>query len=139
MSRDAAVTLDWGDGEHHFRLAWGELINVQEACDAGPYVVLERLRNNTWLLNDIREVIRFGLIGGGAKPPEALRLVRTFVEKRPPLENLLTATAILTVGLMGAPEEDVGESSAADQASEPGTTSPTASSGSRPSTEQAVH
>lgn len=138
MARDGAVTLDWGDGEYHFRLAWGELASLQEACDAGPYVILERLQNNTWRLNDIREVIRFGLIGGGTKPPEALRLVRAYVEARPPLENRITATAILTVGLMGAPEEDVGESSAADQANH-SPASPTGSSDSRPSTEAAVH
>jgi len=36
MSRDASLTLDFGDGEHRFRLGYRELIELQEKCDAGP-------------------------------------------------------------------------------------------------------
>jgi len=115
MSRDASIEVDWGDGEHRFRLAWGELVKVQEACDAGPYVILNRLGDGSWLLNDIREVIRYGLIGGGAEPSAALKLVREYVEGRPPLENILLARAILSAALMGAPDEKVGEPGAANQ------------------------
>lgn len=106
MSRDASITLTWADGDYTFRLAWGELAKLQEATDAGPYVVLDRLQNNTWRIEDISSVIRLGLIGGGLEPAKALKLTRGYVESRPPIENLLTAIAILHVGLMGAPDED---------------------------------
>ncbi|MEI4482234.1 MULTISPECIES: gene transfer agent family protein [unclassified Phyllobacterium] len=109
MSRDASIELNFGDGTYTFRLGWGELAKVQEACDAGPYVVLQRLYDNSWRLNDIREVIRWGLIGGETKPGEALKLVRDYVEERPPLESVLFAQAILSAALQGAPEEDVGK------------------------------
>ncbi|KAB2781265.1 gene transfer agent family protein [Brucella anthropi] len=113
MSRDASITLDFADGTYKFRLAWGQLAELQENCDAGPYVILERLQNRSWRLNDIRENIRLGLIGGGMDPMSALKLVKRYVEDRPLLENVKLAQAVLTVALIGAPEEEVGEPKAA--------------------------
>ena len=107
--RDASITLPWADGDYHFRLAWGELEALQEACDAGCYVILNRLHDGTWRLKDISATIRLGLIGGGLTPAEALRLTRTYVEARPPLENLIFAQGILGAGVMGAPDEELGK------------------------------
>ena len=116
MSRDASIELEWVESQPtRFRLAWGELAKIQEACDAGPYVVFQRLANGTWRLNDIKEVIRWGLIGGGLEPAKAAKLVRDYVEERPPTENILYAQAILSAGLMGAPEEELGKTQAADE------------------------
>lgn len=109
MSRDASIELAFADGDYTFRLPWGKLAELQEKCNAGPYVVLRRLYDNTWRIEDISQVIRLGLIGGGTKPADALALVRRYVEERPPLENVMLAQAILSAGLMGAPEEKVGE------------------------------
>lgn len=127
MSRDASIELDFGDGTHKFRLAWGELCKVQEACDAGPYVVLERLTMGTWRMEDIREVIRYGLIGGGMVPGDALKLVREYVEERPPVENVIFARVILSTGLLGAKDETPGESAVANPAETASTISPTES------------
>lgn len=125
--RDAQITLPWADGDYTFRLGWGELELLQEACNAGPYVILNRLMTEQWLIGDVSHTIRLGLMGGGLKPSEALKKVRDYVEKRPPLENLLLAQAIISAGLTGAPEEgEVGESEAASQDSS-STTSPTES------------
>jgi hypothetical protein len=107
MARDASIELDWADGTFVFRLAWGELEKLQEACDAGPYVILGRLDDGTWRIGDISNTIRLGLIGGGMKPVDALHKVREYVEKRPPVENLMFAQAILSAGLVGAPEEQL--------------------------------
>ncbi|WGG61864.1 gene transfer agent family protein [Brucella intermedia] len=135
MSRNATVELDFGPGLQRFRLAWGQLSSLQEACDAGPYVILERIMNGTWKMNDIRETIRYGLIGGGMTPSEALKLVREYVEDRPPVESLMVAQAVLSAGLVGAPEEAVGEQDAANQTNQ-STVSPTEKSDLPPSTEQ---
>lgn len=111
MSRDAKIELDWADGLKVFRLGWGEIIQLQEACDAGPYVVLQRLITGGWKVQDISSVIRLGLVGGGLEPAKALKLVRDYVESRPPMENTMLASAILNAGLMGAPDELPGEES----------------------------
>ncbi|MCF6112001.1 gene transfer agent family protein [Mesorhizobium muleiense] len=114
-------------------MAWGELEKLQEACDAGPYVVLDRLVSGRWRMADISNVIRLGLIGGGMEPVKALKLVRSYVETRPPLESLVLAQVVLGAGVAGAPEEEVGKKSEAPDQDDP-TNSPTASSGSEPST-----
>lgn len=118
MSRDARVELDWADGTYQFRLAWGQLAELQEKTDAGPYVVLRRLMESTWFLTDISQVIRLGLIGGGMEPSKALQMVRTYVEDRPPVENLPTAQAVMMAACMGAPDDKVGEPPAPDPESQ---------------------
>lgn len=105
MSRDARITLDFADGTYEFRLGWGELMQLQEATDAGPYVVLQRLVGGAWRVGEISHVVRLGLIGGGAKPADALKLTRAYVENRPPMENLMLAQAVLSAALLGAPDE----------------------------------
>lgn len=113
--RDGRIEFDWADGTYSFRLAWGQLAELQEKCDAGPYVVLQRLHSGAWRIEDITNIIRLGLIGGGSQPAAALKLVRAYVEDRPPMENLIPAQVILSASLMGAPEEKVGEVDAASQ------------------------
>lgn len=134
MARDARIELDWAGGLHSFRLGWGELMRLQEACDAGPFEILHRLQSGLWRVQDIAAVIRFGLIGGGMDAAKAASLVRDFVQGLPPLESLMTARAVLSAGCVGAPDEPLGNGVAADQGSV-STISRTESSGSPPSTE----
>jgi hypothetical protein len=129
MSRDAKVELDWADGTFTFRLGWGELAELQERCDAGPLIIHSRLATGAWRVEDISSVIRLGLIGGGMKPDDALKRVRSYVEARPPLENVPLAMAVLGVALQGAPDEPPGEAPG-EATGEGSTTSPPESSGS---------
>lgn len=109
MSRDASVTLDWADGSHTFRLGWGELIKLQEECDAGPGYILQRLLTMECRVQDISSTIRLGLIGGGLEPTKALKMVRDYVESRPPMENRLLAAGILGVAWNGPGDEAPGK------------------------------
>lgn len=124
MSRDGSVTLPFVDGPKIFRLGWGELIKLQEACDAGPYVIYRRLMMGAWKLEDISNTIRLGLIGGGMTPEQALNFVRDYVEARPPLESIPLAQGILGIALQGAPDEKPGEQGG-EEAETSSTTSPT--------------
>lgn len=145
MARDAAITLDFGDGTYRFRLGYGELMELQEALDAGPWYLLAQFSGlATMMLNPVaikglsvkalREVIRIGLIGGGMKPGEALRLVRLYVEARPPDECVNTAYQVLLAALSGAPDADEAKKKAGDNPSGL-MTSPAESSGSPASLE----
>lgn len=109
MSRDAKIDLDWADGHYDFRLAWKQLIELQEKCEAGPFVIEERLATRRWLVQDISQVLRLGLIGGGLEPAKAFKLVQDYVESRPPLENVMFARAVLLAAIQGAPDEKPGE------------------------------
>lgn len=109
MSRSGKITLSWGDGEYIFRLRIGELIELQEKCDAGPAFILERLATNRWMVNDIRETLRLGLIGGGLKPAQALTLIKRYVDERPLQENIGHAYAIIGAAIVGAEDEPLGK------------------------------
>lgn len=136
MSRDASITLTWGDGDFKFRLGWAELEELQEKTDAGPYVVLQRLHNGTWKVQDISNVIRMGLIGGGMPPDQAIKKIRFYVEQRPPMESIHHAIAVLSAALLGAPDEPLGEPEAPKRKrGRRSTTSPMENSGLAPSTE----
>lgn len=131
MSRNGDITLDFADDTYTFRLAWKQLIELQEKRDAGPIEIMSRLQSGMWLVQDISEVIRIGLIGGGMEPKKALKLVREYVEDRPPLENLATATIVMVFGLKGADEDKPQEPTEENQTGPPGngsTTFPTADS-----------
>lgn len=110
-NRNGRVELDFADGTYGFRLAIGELEELQEKTECGPYTLLRRLLSNDWKVGDVRETIRLGLIGDGVKPTEALALIRRYVDQRSDwLNNAMLAQAIVSAALIGAPEEAPGKS-----------------------------
>lgn len=137
MSRQADITIEWGEGETYFRIGIGELEKLQEARDAGPFVLLDRVMHGRWYVQDIREILRWGLIGGGKSPVEAAKLLKLYFEGFVPAgENLIAAQRVLGAALVGSEEEDVGKKLGA--ASQPvGNLSPTGNSDLPPSTETA--
>ena len=125
MSRDASIDLVWGDGQHRFRLAIGELRELEEKRKAGPVQLAERLTglydmfgNRTatpsWRVDDIRETIRLGLIGGGMAPHEAVALVDGYMDRWPLLRSAGVAAQILDAALSGHPDEPVGKGQAVE-------------------------
>lgn len=122
MSRDASINLDFGDGEHCFRLPIGQLRELQEKAAASPFAVLARMVAWMPMVDDAREVLRLGLVGGGLTPPEALTLVRRYADERPLAESVPTATLVLQAALMGVADEPPGkpsgETAAAPQTTE---------------------
>ena len=115
MSRTGSIDIDFAGETFPFRLAWKQLVELQEKCDAGPFFIYERLRNGHWRVQDLRETVRLGLIGAGMEPGEALKLVRAYVEDRPLAETVLTASAILGAAILGVEDERPGEIGAANQ------------------------
>lgn len=108
MSRLAQITLTWADDDYTFRLPIKQLMELQELCDAGPSYTMARLQQGTWTVQDVRETIRLGLIGGGMEADKALRLVRNYVDDEPLLPNAMTAEAIIAAAIVGVEEEDGG-------------------------------
>lgn len=91
------VVIDWADGTHTFRLTILTGAELEEKCDAPIAVIAKRLMLGDWKIADVRETIRLGLIGAGAKPHDALRLIRTYVDdvgRYPLAESALIARTI---------------------------------------------
>jgi hypothetical protein len=122
MSADGSVTITWADGEHRFRLAIGQTRELAETVNKprlemgwpviGPMTLWKlTLSSDAWP-NDVREILRLGLIGGGAKPFEALSMVKRYVDERPWLECMLVAEAVMRAALAGVPDDPVGKPAA---------------------------
>jgi Phage tail tube protein, GTA-gp10 len=104
---DGRITFTWGDGDYQFRLAIGQLRELQEKCKAGPFLILKRILTGEWMLDDLRETIRLGLIGGGLTPIDALVLVKRYVDERPLGESIIPAQLILSRAIYGDENEPV--------------------------------
>ena len=143
MSADGSITMEWGDGEHRFRLAIGQLRELQEfvnkprvamgAPQIGPMGLWRALADNDAWPHEAREVLRLGLIGGGMTPLDALAMVKRYVDERPYFEAMRPAFMVLAAATAGVPDDTVGK-----QPVETTQTQTTASS-SPPSTASAVH
>lgn len=126
MSADGSIILPFGDGDYTFRLTIGGLRDLQQAVNVrrvqagvpavGPAQLLQQLGSNAWWVDDARETIRLGLIGGGLPPPRALMLVKRYVEERPARESVPVAQRILLAALIGVPEDPVGGKGRAERA-----------------------
>ena len=135
-AEDGSITRPFGDGEHTFRLAIGQWRELQETVNRrrleigqpviGPGVLVQILLTlNAWP-DDIRDVIRLGLIGGGMKPDRALVLVKRHVENLPFFANSVLAGEIAQTAMFGPRDDPAGkeptpkpETAATDEFSSP--------------------
>jgi hypothetical protein len=159
MSRGGELIRAWGDDDRRFRLGIGDWRKVQETCNAGPAEIAARLSAwaamqkrlpnasfldllaagglGNWRVDDIREPIYRGLIGGGMNPTEAGRLVRDLHDERPLMENIDLALEIVLASLVGPQDEPVGEQPGEPQTTTSAAASPKESSGSLTTTARA--
>ncbi len=127
MGGDARFSFPWADGVHVFRLGIGEIRELQDVTGVGPHALLKRIMAGEWRVDDLRETIRLGLIGGGMEPAKALPLVIRYVENRPLLESVRPALAVLSAVLSGFAETPVGKPKAKRKKTAAGSASPTSS------------
>lgn len=97
MNHRGEITTAWGDGEYTFRLTVAGAIELEEKCDAPFAVIFGRLNQGAFKINDVRETIRLGLIGGGLPAVDAKKLVDRYCE---PLSENLNAARLVLAGLM---------------------------------------
>lgn len=131
MSANGTIALDWANGSNTFCVGKiDQLLDLEEKCGAGVFEIAERLESVALAsaegrlggkarINDVRETIRLGLIGGGMSAIDAMRLVRKHVDNRPALESVLLAYSILAAVLRGVPGDEPGKAQA-DRAAEQG-------------------
>lgn len=106
--RLTAVELAWADNtDPGYTFDLGHLKQVralQEKTGLGPPVILARLHGDQWKIDDYRETILQGLVGGGMEPIKAAALVKQYVDDRPAAESLLVAQGILMAYIVGLPQ-----------------------------------
>lgn len=105
-TRDGSIDLIWPDEERTFRLRLGELRELQEKCgNRGPMTIINALTMGTWLVDDIVQPIRLGLIGAGMTQADAAKLVQTHLGDGRLKEGIFVAQAILMRAITGPPDE----------------------------------
>lgn len=133
MSRSAEIEIAFGGEDRPFRLNIGRLRALQEKVDAGPMELVNRLSAGAWRVDDLRETILQGLIGGGMTSADATRLMKSDFDDLPLAQFVPIAQAILYTALLGAEDEPTGEV----QGEAPSSPSPVPNSDSPASTEAA--
>jgi len=105
-----SVRLTWPGGENAFRLRIGELRALQTARKSGPEEIFNRIRAGKWEVDDLVQVIRFGLVGAEEmNASDAATLVTPLIDLHPASKFKLTALAILGAALFGVEDDPVGE------------------------------
>ena len=112
MSRAAETRLTFAGEERLFRLPIGRLRAVQEKTDCGPVELHNRFVAGGWRIDDVRETILQGLIGGGMNANDALKLMQTHFDDLPVAQFVDTAFDIMCATLFGVADETVGEKAA---------------------------
>lgn len=150
MSGVGPIEDEFGGEVRTFRVLVAELRQIQTVCGAGPGEVAHRLAQSVQALHtmpkatvlqlaaagvgslnvdDVREPILQGLIGGGMTPNEAGRLVRRWIDGRGfdgLLENASLALKLIVAGYSQPEETAPGEPEAGAAVASPatGSTSP---------------
>lgn len=119
MASNGEIELTWADGSHKFNIAKiKSALELEEKCDAGVAEIFQRIRENRWKINDIRETLRIGLIGGGMMPDKALTLINRYCDERPWTESLQPAVLVLMAAMVGVPGDEVGKKAETERAKE---------------------
>ncbi|WP_052699655.1 gene transfer agent family protein [Martelella endophytica] len=111
----AELISEWAGKDRLFRLSFGDVMDLEQACrgDAIGEILL-RVAAGKYRLEDVYQVIRIGLIGGGVGKVEAKRLSDAHFDLYPLADNAALAAEILTalfagVEKSGAPNDGEAE------------------------------
>jgi hypothetical protein len=117
MSADGSITLVWGDGENRFRYGIGQWRELQEKVNGrrtamglapiGPMTLLQDVRTGNAWPDDIRDILRIGLNGGGLNVAQSHRKLVNHFDATPPYAHNLVAFKVLEAGLIGAPDDEI--------------------------------
>ena len=99
----------WRGGEHRFALPIGAMRALEKARDAGANFILTRFVTGQWFVDDVYEVVRLGLVGGGMDEKEARKLADENVGYGRYFEHVPLATELLKDALMGDEDDPAGE------------------------------
>jgi hypothetical protein len=112
MSAPGTVAIVWANGENEFCLAKiGLMTALEDKCGVPIAEVFSRLGSGRWGIQDVRETIRLGLMGGGMSPNDALKAVKIHVEENPEglAPSVILAYEVLKAVMVGVPRDPVGK------------------------------
>lgn len=135
ISSDGSADLTWAGEERRFRLRLKQLRELQEkinrprvaigATPIGPKTLFSIIAAGDAWPDEIREVLRLGLIGGGMTPIDQVPgLLARYFDDRPLHESADVAMVVLLAAMTGPKDDPVGKK---PEAGTSGTSSPSPS------------
>jgi hypothetical protein len=106
------IVLEFGGEDRVFQLLLRQIDGLQAKLGAGIGTIAYRLSTQGWYTTDITETLFYGLVGGGASPNEARKIVTEWCDGRPladpkdPANPYKTANAVLAAVFFGIPEDE---------------------------------
>ncbi|EJW12733.1 hypothetical protein A33M_1703 [Rhodovulum sp. PH10] len=114
MEHDGAIDLVWGGDERRFRLAIDQCLALEERRGCGLAEIRQRLATDRWHIDDIRETLRLGLIGGGVDGKLARELIDRHCGAGKLYDGVIVALAVITAAVVSPrAEPPVGKAGAA--------------------------
>ena len=96
----------FGDNEYTFALTWAGADEWEKKTGRSLFYTFNVMVSaQTGFVEDVKEIIRIGLIGGGLQPSEAFSLVKRYVEQRPLSESMPVALMAMEAFLFGSADE----------------------------------
>lgn len=118
-ARHGEVTLPWPDEDRTYRLGLKEIRELQTLCgNRGPERILNDLGSGEWLVDDLYQIVRLGLLGGGLDAARAVFIAERYVIGRPLYEAKVPCQAILLACLVKVPGDAIDERPPDGQAGE---------------------
>lgn len=109
----AEVIAEWAGKERLFRLTFGGVLDLEEACGKQAIgSIFVRMGTGQFFAREVYEVLRLSLIGGGMKILEAKQLMDNHFDESPYVVNASIAGDVLIALMAGV--EDGGSSDASE-------------------------
>ncbi len=102
-------TAFFGTADHDFTLSDDMITELEHLTDTGIGAFYQRVIAMHFKSDDLAQIIRLGLIGGGMHPQEAMQLTATYAHNRPMSETFPLALDILDARWNGTATGDTPE------------------------------
>lgn len=136
MSRTARITRFFGEGDYEFALTIGPAEQLEQvrgdamrklgfdAGQGGIMAIQRRLAEGTFLIDDVRQTLRLGLIGAGMDREEAFRLVDRNLQPGDLIRAAMVAGDVIDALLSGDPDDQPGADRPGEDKGPPDPTQP---------------
>jgi hypothetical protein len=92
----------FGDGDKTFDLPGNLIMELERQTHTGIGQLCKRVFGRDFMLNDLVQIIRLGLIGAGMSPKDAADLMAAYADKTPIVELFPLAVAVLETKFFGS-------------------------------------
>lgn len=101
MSDAPSHTMFFGDAERSFALPAELIIELERKTDTGIGALSRRFYAGDFRHQELIEIVRLGLVGGGTDPKEAAALVAAYAQPLPVMELYAVALPVMDTTMFG--------------------------------------